>query len=34
VSRVFRVPAFRDSVLAASSAEEIHRLILAADALD
>jgi PTS system nitrogen regulatory IIA component len=34
VSRVFRVPAFRDSILAASSAEEIHRLILAADALD
>ncbi len=34
VSRVFRVPAFRDSILAAGSAEEIHRLILAADALD
>jgi len=34
VSRVFRVPAFREAILAATSAEEIHRLILAEDARD
>ena len=34
VSRVFRVPAFREAILAAPDAGEIHRLILAADALD
>jgi PTS system nitrogen regulatory IIA component len=34
VSRIFRVPAFRESVLAAASAEEIHRLIVAADGAD
>jgi len=34
VSRVFRVPAFREAILAAPDAAEIHRLILAADALD
>jgi PTS system nitrogen regulatory IIA component len=34
VSRVFRVPAFREAILAAPSAEEIHRLILAEDARD
>lgn len=31
VSRIFRMPAFRESILAAPSAEEIHRLILAED---
>jgi PTS system nitrogen regulatory IIA component len=34
VSRIFRVPAFREAVLAAGSAEEIHRLIVAADGVD
>jgi PTS system nitrogen regulatory IIA component len=34
VSRVFRVPAFREAILAAPSAEEIHRLILAEDDRD
>jgi len=34
VSRVFRVPAFREAILAAPSAAEIHRLILAEDARD
>jgi nitrogen PTS system EIIA component len=31
VSRIFRIPAFREAILAAPSAEEIHRLILAED---
>ena len=31
VSRIFRLPAFREAILAAPSAEEIHRLILAED---
>ena len=31
VSRIFRMPAFREAILAAPSAEEIHRLILAED---
>ncbi len=31
VSRIFRVPAFREAILAAPSAEAIHRLILAED---
>jgi PTS system nitrogen regulatory IIA component len=34
VSRVFRAPSFREAVLAADSAEEIHRLIVAADGND
>ncbi len=34
VSRVFRMPAFREAILAATSAEEIHRLILAEDGTD
>lgn len=34
VSRIFRVPALREAILAATSAEEIHRLILAEDARD
>jgi PTS system nitrogen regulatory IIA component len=34
VSRIFRVPAFREAVLAAASAEEIHRLIVTADGTD
>jgi PTS system nitrogen regulatory IIA component len=34
VSRVFRVPAFREAILAAPDAAEIHRLIVTADALD
>jgi PTS system nitrogen regulatory IIA component len=31
VSRIFRMPAFREAILAAPSAEEIYRLILAED---
>jgi PTS system nitrogen regulatory IIA component len=31
VSRIFRLPAFREAILAAPSAEEIYRLILAED---
>jgi PTS system nitrogen regulatory IIA component len=31
VSRIFRMPAFREAILAAPSAQEIHRLILAED---
>jgi PTS system nitrogen regulatory IIA component len=31
VSRIFRMPAFREAILAAPTAEEIHRLILAED---
>jgi PTS system nitrogen regulatory IIA component len=34
VSRIFRMPAFREAILAAPSAAEIHRLILAEDGLD
>jgi PTS system nitrogen regulatory IIA component len=34
VSRVFRTPSFREAVLSADSAEEIHRLIVAADGND
>jgi PTS system nitrogen regulatory IIA component len=31
VSRIFRLPAFREAILAAPTGEEIHRLILAED---
>ena len=34
VSRVFRLPAFREAIMAAPTAEEIHRLILAEDGQD
>jgi PTS system nitrogen regulatory IIA component len=34
VSRIFRLPAFRESILAAPTAAEIHRLILAEDGPD